>query len=340
MTYSWRHPNSIHRSVMIAVNPPGHFLWDAKSTDEQIRRYSAPARRDESCRSRTDDLAASIRQTTTNIPDRWLFLPVKQGNVADRLLLRTDGIDLGGGAALRADNAELLDLGRRRRCERVLVPVAARRPRLPDIIRLGRRGSHREVRRPRREALLLIRPASASRDPGTDFIWGGGQLVKAWPASADEDEYGQVRTSNVETLLIGGALDFATPPQIATKELLPYLPNGHQVVLPGFGHSTSFWTDQPKAGSRLINSFLDRGQVDDSLYKPMSVDFTPEVTVTALAKGIAGGMVGLALLAIALAAVDGTQGAQARILRTQSRRDPTVAVSDRPRPRRLVPRRS
>ena len=140
--------------------------------------------------------------------------------------------------------------------------------------------------------------SSGQHHPGTDFIWGGGQLIKAWPTAPGEDQYSRVRTSNVETLLIGGAFDFATPPQIATKELLPYLPNGHQVVLPGFGHSTSFWTDQPKAGSRLINRFLDRGQVDDSLYKPMSVDFTPEVTVTALAKGIAGAMVGLALLMV------------------------------------------
>jgi hypothetical protein len=107
-----------------------------------------------------------------------------------------------------------------------------------------------------------------------------------------------VRTSQVQTLLIGGALDFATPPQVATKQLLPYLPNGRQVVLPGFGHSTSFWTEQPDAGSRLINTFFDNGRVDESLYKPQRVDFTPDVTQTALAKGIAGTTVGLALLTV------------------------------------------
>jgi hypothetical protein len=102
----------------------------------------------------------------------------------------------------------------------------------------------------------------------------------------------------VNTLLVGGSVDFTTPPKIATTELLPYLPNGHQVVLGGFGHSTSFWTQQPQAGSRLINSFFRSGRVDDSLYKPASVDFTPDVTQTALGKGIAGAMVGLALLTI------------------------------------------
>ncbi len=28
MIYSWRYPKSIHRSVMVGVNPPGNFLWD------------------------------------------------------------------------------------------------------------------------------------------------------------------------------------------------------------------------------------------------------------------------------------------------------------------------
>ena len=55
-----------------------------------------------------------------------------------------------------------------------------------------------------------------------------------------------VRDSNVETLLIGGQLDFATPPQNATRELLPHLPNGHQVVLPNLGHADDFWAYEPR----------------------------------------------------------------------------------------------
>jgi len=34
MIYAWRYPESIHRSVMMSVNPPGHFLWDPKTTNE------------------------------------------------------------------------------------------------------------------------------------------------------------------------------------------------------------------------------------------------------------------------------------------------------------------
>ena len=82
MIYSWRYPESIHRSVMIGVNPPGNFLWDPKTTDEQIARYAALYAKDDASRDgTTGDLAASMRYTATHMPDRWLFLPIKQGNV-------------------------------------------------------------------------------------------------------------------------------------------------------------------------------------------------------------------------------------------------------------------
>ena len=78
-------------------------------------------------------------------------------------------------------------------------------------------------------------------DASTQFIWIGGRLVDAWPDSSDNKLYNRVRDSEVETLLVGGALDFSTPPQVAARELLPHLPNGKQVVLPNLGHTEDFW---------------------------------------------------------------------------------------------------
>src|SRR5436305_9279041 len=66
--------------MMIGVNPPGNFLWNAKTTDEQIRKYSALCSKDDTCRQRTDDLAATIKTTAARIPDHWFFLPIKKGN--------------------------------------------------------------------------------------------------------------------------------------------------------------------------------------------------------------------------------------------------------------------
>ena len=91
-------------------------------------------------------------------------------------------------------------------------------------------------------------------NPGTEFLWAGGRLLNAWPANPDEKEYNSVRNSNVPTLLINGQLDFAAPPENATRQLLPHLPNGHQVVLPKLGHADDFWAYEPDASTRLIDT--------------------------------------------------------------------------------------
>src|SRR4029079_18204770 len=69
------------RSVMIGANPPGHFLWDARTTNEQIERYATLCAKDERRSTRTDDLHASMRRTAAPLPDHWLFLPIEKGNV-------------------------------------------------------------------------------------------------------------------------------------------------------------------------------------------------------------------------------------------------------------------
>jgi len=301
MIYAWRFPNSIRRSVMIGVNPPGNFLWDAKATDEQIRKYSALCGEDDSCRNRSDDLAASMQRATADIPDHWLFLPIKRGNARiasfyGLMESTSEAAPLSAPITLStlvsADRGDASGLWFQSLLADFAFPTsfvwgqlaAAGRLDADTAKRYFSSGDHRD------ESIL--------GDPGTRFIWGGGELADAWPANASENEYDRVRTSKVSTLLIGGALDFATPPQIATKQLLPYLPNGHQVVLAGLGHTTSFWTEQPQASSHLINTFFDSGRVDDSFYEPITVDFTPDVTQTALGKGIAGAMVGFALLTV------------------------------------------
>jgi pimeloyl-ACP methyl ester carboxylesterase len=302
LIYSWRYPQSIRRSVMIGVNPPGHFLWDPQTTDEQIGRYADLCSKDASCRPRTDDLAATMRRADADIPDRlWGFLPIKEGNVRIASFFglmesTSDAAPISAGMTLDAWLSAAEGDASGFWFQSLLGDLV-----LPRLTVWGQRAAAARVDAQTANDYFSSgapkRGSSLGR-AATAFVWGGGRLADSWPAAPDESEYSRVRTSKVETLLIGGALDFSTPPQVATKELLPYLPNGHQVVLPGFGHSTSFWTDQPEAGSRLINTFLDSGRVDDSLYTPTKVDFTPEETQTVIGKGIAGTMLGLPVVVI------------------------------------------
>jgi pimeloyl-ACP methyl ester carboxylesterase len=293
MVYAWRYPESVHRSVMIGVNPPGNFLWKSKTTDEQIARYAELCSRDADCSKRTDDLAATMRQT--DIPKRWGLLPIKEGNVRIAsfygLMESTpESAPLNAPITLSSWLSAADGDASGFWFQSLLADMA-----FPKSFVWGEMAAMGQADD---RAAQRYFSSGEQQQAGTAFIWGGGELAAGWPDSPEDGEYDRVRTSDVETLLIGGELDFATPPQVATKELLPHLPNGHQVVLPGFGHTDTIWTEQPEAGSHLINTFFDSGRIDDSLYEPQKVDFTPEVTQTALAKGIAGTMVGLALLTV------------------------------------------
>jgi hypothetical protein len=149
------------------------------------------------------------------------------------------------------------------------------------------------------EALSLAASAQDYYDPARDYrsefeaphtvlgspvslmLWSMGA---AWPTHPIPQEYLQVQSTDVETLLIGGSIDFAVPPQFATDELLPYLGNGEQVILQDLGHTSSFWNSQPEARAHMLNAFFDTGQVDASLYTYQPLDFDVGLGWPALAK--------------------------------------------------------
>ena len=301
MIYSWRYPTSIHRSVMIGANPPGHFLWDAETTGEQIGRYAALCAQDESCGRRTQDLAASLHSANGNIPDKWWFLPIKEGNVRAAaffglMAATTDGAGPLAApwtidtllAAQQGDGGGAWFLS-------LLAQVAFPSEQLwGDVAAVARA----DTTHARRYFADGGDHGSVLGSPGTDLYWIGGRLLDAWPANPDEDLYTEVRDSNVETLLIGGELDVATPPQWASRELLPHLPNGREVVLKNLGHTNDFWTYQPEASTRLISTYLESGRADTSLYTQASVDFTPAIAHGSVAMIMLAVMLGLAALTV------------------------------------------
>jgi pimeloyl-ACP methyl ester carboxylesterase len=300
MIYSWQHPDVVQRSVMIGVNPPGHFLWDAQTTDEQISRYSDLCAEDATCSKRTDDLAASMRQTSSDIPERWWFLPIKEGNVRVASfygLMESTSVaaplsapmTLGSWISAADGDASGLWLSS------LLSDFF-----LPQAFVWGEYASAAgsDIQAAEEYFASDVQESDSIGVAATRFGFGDGRIFDAWPVAPDAGDYSHVQTSEVETLLVGGELDFAAPPQVATKEVLPHLPNGHQVVLDGIGHTTDVWTYQPEANKRLINTFFDEGRVDDSLYEVQSVDFTPEVSQSALGKGFVGTMVAFALLSV------------------------------------------
>ena len=182
-----------------------------------------------------------------------LVLPADQaGQRPGRDVPRAHGGDLGRRfATVRADDPRLVDLRRARRPERPVAAIVMAGIVLPQSFTWGEFASIGMA-----DAQPVERYFSSGADRGsiignplTEFLWGAGGLVHAWPANPGENQYTSVQNSNVPTLLIGGTLDFETPAQNATKELLPHLPNGHQVILSGLGHVDDFWAYEPSAST-------------------------------------------------------------------------------------------
>jgi pimeloyl-ACP methyl ester carboxylesterase len=300
MIYAERYPNSVDRSAMIGVNPPGNFLFSEAEIDQGIERYSALCAQQPACRARTANLAASMQHTAAHMPSRWYFLPIKPGNVQVATLLglqeatSVDGSPLSGPMTLNSwisaahgDPSGLWFLS-------LMADIA-----LPQAFTWGEFASIAMADAQPAERYFSSSAGGGSilGNPFTEFLWGAGGLVHAWPANPGENQYTSVQNSNVPTLLIGGTLDFATPAQNATKELLPHLPNGHQVILSGLGHADDFWAYEPSASTQLLTSFYDTGQVDTSRYTPNKVSFATPTTQAAIAKDLLAAMIGFAALA-------------------------------------------
>jgi pimeloyl-ACP methyl ester carboxylesterase len=301
MIYAWRYPKSIHRSVMISVNPPGNFLWDAKTTGEQIDRYSALCAQATSCRSRTPDLAASLKSSFAHAPSHWLFLPIKKGDfkAAAFFGLMNDTSTGGGPIASPLTINTLLSADKGNASGAWFLSLMAQLT-FPssfvwgDLAAIGRS----DATYAKHFYASGANGGSLLSAAGNDLIWDGGLLLNAWPANPDENEYTHVQDSKVPTLLIGGNLDVATPAENATRELLPHLANGRQVVLSDIGHADDFWPYEPAAGTRLMNTYLDTGKVDTSLYTHNKVDFSPGSSQGGYAEDLLVAMMGFGLVMI------------------------------------------
>jgi uncharacterized membrane protein YdfJ with MMPL/SSD domain/pimeloyl-ACP methyl ester carboxylesterase len=301
MIYAWRYPRSINRSVLIGVNPPGHFIWDSKVTDRLIGRYSRLCAHDAGCSKRTGDLAASMRKTAAHMPDRFWGLPISSGDAKLAsffgLMESTSASEplsapMTIGAWASADHGDPSGLWFMSLMARMVFPEAFVWGELAAVSRADTWAIDRYFAEGRQGKGSIL------GNPATEFLFARGGLMNAFPPAPDSNEYRRVRDSNVPTLLVNGTLDFATPATFGVHELLPHLRNGRKVLLAGLGHSGTFWSYEPKASTRLLNTYLDTGRVDTSLYTPAKVDFTPNVSHTALGKGFAAVLYGLPLVVL------------------------------------------
>jgi pimeloyl-ACP methyl ester carboxylesterase len=292
--YAYLHPESIYRSAMVGVNPPGHFVWEPETVDAQIKLYADLCAQDTECSARTDDLAETMRAVAHDMPRRWLLLPIDPGKVRAvtfMLLFHRSTAATVFDAYLAAEAGDPSGLALMSLAYDLIMPSAFIQG---DLLAKGGSADYD----PARDYQAELDPAdSIIGSPVGMLIWEPAS--QGWPVKLIPDELRQVHTSEVETLLISGSVDFSTPPQFATNELLPHLPNGRQVILAEMGHTEDVRNVQPEATERLLTSFYDTGAADDSLFTYAPMDFHVGMGFPAMAK-IGLGVVAALIIVVAV----------------------------------------
>jgi pimeloyl-ACP methyl ester carboxylesterase len=274
--YAWKYPDSLYRSAMISVNPPGRLAWEPDVLDWQITYDADLCARDPACSARTDDLAKTVQNVAHNMPRRWLFLPIDPGRVrffTHFFLWYREGLT-GRDAAmvydayLAAEKEDPSGLAVMSLMYDLINPAT--------MMTWGQSGAivmSTDFDPARDYFREMNPPGSILGAPQSEFAWSP-LYFSDWPATLIPAEYRRVQPSDVETLLVSGSVDGTTPARYATEELLPSLSNGQQVILSEFGHVDDVWSLQPEATMHLLTTFYDTGAADDSLftYQPMEFD--------------------------------------------------------------------
>lgn len=292
--YSVKHPESIYRSAMIGVNPPGRLHWEPETIDAQLKYYSDLWSKDPAMTKRSPDLLNTIRDVIQNMPKKWLFFSINPGKVRTvtfALLYHRTTAAVIFDAYIAAKNGDPSGLA--------LMSLAFDYV-MPPMFTWGDLASKAvsaDFDPSRNYMTELDPPDSVLGSPLGKLLWGPLSLA-SWPVKPISGEYRRLQYSDVETLLISGSVDFATPAEYATKELLPYLRNGHQVILSEIGHVNDVWKLIPATTERLLTTFYNTGVPDTSLSTYTDMDFNVKWGFPATAKALLGIMIVAAAIII------------------------------------------
>lgn len=276
LLYGYKYPQSINKSVMVGVNPPGHFVWWPKKTEQIISKYDALF---DSTNTNNLTINESIALAFKNMPKKWTVFtldPEKIKATSFVLLYRKQSavmvFDSYWKAAEKGDYSGLY-----------LMQLAYDYlvPKMFTWGDLFNKGASADFDKSLNYAELLEPDSFKIGAPLSTLIWCGGLF---WDNVLINDEYRNVQYSEIHTLMIGGNLDISTPPEYATDKLLSEMPNAKQVILKEMSHVDDIMGLQKDAFDRLISTYFLSGEIDTTLYKYDPLSFKMPVSFNGIAK--------------------------------------------------------
>jgi pimeloyl-ACP methyl ester carboxylesterase len=278
--YGLKHPESIHRSAMIAVNPPGRCVWDPRMIDAQLKRYSVLWSRDSIMSLKSPDLYASMRTVLTGMPRTWLMVPIHAGKVKAvtfALLFHRATAAMVFDAYVAAEHGDPSGLALMSLAYDYVIPH------MSTWGEMASKAVSADFDSTRDYCLDMEPPDMPLGSPMSKLLWGPLRYGR-WPTKQLPEEFRKVRPSGVHTLLVSGSVDFSTPPEFATNELLPYLTHGRQIILSECGHVDDVLHVNPESTRRILAGFYDAGVPDTSMNTYVPMDFSVRWRFPLLAK--------------------------------------------------------
>ncbi|MEJ2545517.1 MAG: alpha/beta hydrolase [Calditrichaceae bacterium] len=286
--YGLMHPENIHRSVMIAANPPGRFFYDPQKTDEQIKYYSRLWAKDSVMAEQCEDLAVTMQKVLKNMPEKWLFFSINPGKVkivAFALLFHRNTAAMVFDSFVAAEKGDYSGLA--------LMSIAFDYV-FPDMNVWGEFAT-KAISADFDSSKIFSTtdyPDEILGSPMNTLFWGPLKYARL-PIKMIPDSLRTLVNSDVETLILSGSIDFSTPAECG-KEFLPYLTNGRQLIISEAGHVGDIRYLQLDAIKSLIRNYITTGVVDTSNleYVPMNFETSwgfPKLAKTAVV--VMGGLV-------------------------------------------------
>jgi pimeloyl-ACP methyl ester carboxylesterase len=292
--YGLRYPGKVRRSLVVGMNPPGHFVWEPGVVEAQVQRYAELWAADPEFSGKTQDLVLTMRRVFASLPLRYLWYDIDPGKVrvmSFLLLSRRETAAQVFDAFLAAEGGNYSGLAYLSEAFGRTLPTST------NFGDLAAKAVSADYDSTRDYATEMMPPRAVLGSPLGKLLWSslerGGWTTPLIPA-----EYRKLTRSRIPTLIVNGNLDFSTPVESA-MELLPYLPRGNLVELKDMGHTEDVIFLQHHAFNHLATRFFDEGEVDASRYSYEPMDFSVETTFQSVVEGelLRYGLIGAAALA-------------------------------------------
>ncbi len=278
-TYCMDYPASIHRAILseaafpfdIALAPPTY-------SDAQLERLSLLWKNDEDASKRSGDIAKTIQNVLTSLPQSWNGIPITEDKM--RLMIYF-------GLYTKVTTAQVFDAFIAAETENDYSGLAFMAFYWNQVAEGFNWGDMVAKSLPTRVSTLeeindiLDRGNSIIGSPLAEMAWGPVQFSE-WPIKTSSAP-DRTKSSLVETLFIYGSQESASQ---AKEEFLPKFDRGQLVVFENLGHM-DIGGDQAEASQYMESRFFFSGVVDKSKFvesEANPVSFAPKVTFQDMAK--------------------------------------------------------